>query len=80
MSVVIAVVASCAALWLALNLTVAWQMATAAVVMGVAVTGMHYTGMVAARFAQAPGGRGAAGGCGRARSDRLSTRGSARGS
>ena len=49
-SVVIAIVASSAALWLALNLTVAWQMAAAAVVMGVAVTGMHYTGMAAARF------------------------------
>lgn len=49
-SVVIAVVASCAALWLALHLTVAWQMAVASVVMGVAVTGMHYTGMVAASF------------------------------
>jgi NO-binding membrane sensor protein with MHYT domain len=53
-SVVIAVVASCAALWLALNLTVAWQMAAAAVVMGIAVTGMHYTGMVAARFNHDP--------------------------
>ena len=53
-SVVIAIVASCAALWLALNLTVAWQMAAAAVVMGVAVTGMHYTGMAAARFAHEP--------------------------
>jgi NO-binding membrane sensor protein with MHYT domain len=53
-SVVIAVVASCAALWLALHLTVAWQMAAAAVVMGVAVTGMHYTGMVAARFNHDP--------------------------
>lgn len=54
-SVVIAVVASCAALWLALNLTVAWQMAAAAVVMGIAVTGMHYTGMAAARFEHQPG-------------------------
>jgi NO-binding membrane sensor protein with MHYT domain len=49
-SVVIAVVASSAALWLALHLTVAWQMAVASIVMGVAVTGMHYTGMAAARF------------------------------
>ncbi len=54
-SVVIAVVASCAALWLALNLTVAWQMAAAAVVMGIAVTGMHYTGMAAASFEHQPG-------------------------
>jgi NO-binding membrane sensor protein with MHYT domain len=49
-SVVIAVVASVAALWLAFNLTKTWQMAVASVVMGVAVTGMHYTGMLAARF------------------------------
>lgn len=50
LSVGIAVVASGAALWLALNLTVAWQMMAASVVMGIAVTGMHYTGMAAARF------------------------------
>lgn len=53
-SVVIAIVASSAALWLALNLTVAWQMAAAAVIMGIAVTGMHYTGMAAARFRHDP--------------------------
>jgi len=53
-SVVIAVVASSAALWLALHLTVAWQMVVASVVMGLAVTGMHYTGMAAARFAHDP--------------------------
>jgi NO-binding membrane sensor protein with MHYT domain len=53
-SVVIAVVASSVALWLALHLTVAWQMAVASIVMGVAVTGMHYTGMAAARFAHDP--------------------------
>jgi NO-binding membrane sensor protein with MHYT domain len=53
-SVVIAVVASSVALWLALNLTVAWQMMVASVVMGVAVTGMHYTGMAAARFVHDP--------------------------
>jgi NO-binding membrane sensor protein with MHYT domain len=49
-SVVIAIVASSAALWLAFHLTVAWQMGLASIVMGIAVTGMHYTGMVAARF------------------------------
>lgn len=54
-SVVIAVVASSAALWLALNLDKAWHMAGASVVMGVAVTGMHYTGMAAARFTPDPG-------------------------
>ncbi len=50
LSVVIAVVASSAALWLAMHVTVAWQMAAASVVMGIAVCGMHYTGMAAARF------------------------------
>jgi NO-binding membrane sensor protein with MHYT domain len=53
-SVAIAVVASSAALWLALHLTVAWQMVAASVVMGIAVTGMHYTGMAAARFTADP--------------------------
>lgn len=55
LSVVIAIVASCAALWLALNLTVAWQMIAASVVMGVAVCGMHYTGMAAASFSREAG-------------------------
>lgn len=55
LSVVIAVVASCAALWLALNLKLAWQMAAASVVMGIAVTGMHYTGMAAASFERPSG-------------------------
>ena len=49
-SVVIAIVASSVALWLAFNIKKTWQMAAASVVMGVAVTGMHYTGMLAARF------------------------------
>lgn len=55
LSVAIAVVASCAALWLALNLKVAWQMVAASVVMGIAVTGMHYTGMAAASFERPAG-------------------------
>ncbi|HET6397426.1 MAG TPA: MHYT domain-containing protein [Pseudoxanthomonas sp.] len=50
LSVVIAVVASCAALWLAFNLRGWAQMLGSALVMGVAVCGMHYTGMYAARF------------------------------
>jgi NO-binding membrane sensor protein with MHYT domain len=54
-SVVIAIVASCAALWLALNLSRPATMVAASVVMGVAVTGMHYTGMAAARFTADPG-------------------------
>jgi NO-binding membrane sensor protein with MHYT domain len=46
----IAVVASIVALWLAFNLRGKWQMLGSALVMGVAVCGMHYTGMQAATF------------------------------
>jgi NO-binding membrane sensor protein with MHYT domain len=53
-SVVIAVVASAAALWLAFHLERAWQMGIAAVIMGIAVCGMHYTGMAAATFHHDP--------------------------
>lgn len=54
-SVVIALAASCAALWLAFNLRkhggrVAWLRAGAAIIMGIAIAGMHYTGMAAANF------------------------------
>ena len=48
LSVVIAVVASIAALWLAFNLRGNWQMFGSAFAMGAAVCGMHYTGMAAA--------------------------------
>jgi len=58
LSVVIAVVASTAALWLAFHLERTWQMAVAAVVMGVAVCGMHYTGMAAAIFTHDPAAAG----------------------
>ncbi len=54
LSLVIAVVASTAALWLAFHLERGWQMAVAAVIMGVAVCGMHYTGMAAAIFHHDP--------------------------
>jgi NO-binding membrane sensor protein with MHYT domain len=54
LSVVIAVVASTAALWLVFHLEKLWQMTAASVVMGVAVCGMHYTGMAAARFEHDP--------------------------
>ncbi|OOV92315.1 MULTISPECIES: putative bifunctional diguanylate cyclase/phosphodiesterase [Pseudomonas] len=55
-SLMIAVVASGAALWIAFNLRrntpyVRLARGGAAVVMGVAIVGMHYTGMAAARFA-----------------------------
>lgn len=49
-SVAIAIVASVAALWLAFNLRGRWQMIGSALVMGLAVCGMHYTGMVAVDF------------------------------
>jgi NO-binding membrane sensor protein with MHYT domain len=50
LSIVIAIVASIAALWLAFNLRGWMQLLGAALVMGVAVCGMHYTGMAAAGF------------------------------
>ena len=49
-SALIAVVASIVALWLAFNLRGRWQMLGSALVMGLAVCGMHYTGMQAATF------------------------------
>ncbi|AWV05979.1 MHYT domain-containing protein [Marilutibacter maris] len=49
-SATIAVVASIVALWLAFNLRGAMQMFGSALVMGIAVCGMHYTGMAAASF------------------------------
>lgn len=47
LSLVIAVVASTVALLLAFRLELAWHVVGAALVMGVAVCGMHYTGMAA---------------------------------
>jgi NO-binding membrane sensor protein with MHYT domain len=49
-SVLIAVVAAIAALWLTFNTRSVYQRALAALVMGVAVCGMHYTGMYAGTF------------------------------
>jgi NO-binding membrane sensor protein with MHYT domain len=54
-SVLIAVVASAAALWLAFNMRGTWQTVGSCVVMAVAVSGMHYTGMAAAEMRPAPG-------------------------
>jgi NO-binding membrane sensor protein with MHYT domain len=55
LSLVIAIGASTAALWLAFRTTELEQKLVAAVVMGLAVSGMHYTGMRAAIFtAQGP--------------------------
>jgi PAS domain S-box-containing protein len=50
LSVLIAIGASIAALWLAFRTTVTRQRLLAAVVMGSAISGMHYTGMAAATF------------------------------
>jgi NO-binding membrane sensor protein with MHYT domain len=46
-SVGIAISASCVALWMAFFLTARWQMILAALIAGIAVCGMHYTGMLA---------------------------------
>lgn len=54
-SAAIAVVASIVALWLAFNLRGWVQMLGSALVMGVAVCGMHYTGMLAATFVPGEG-------------------------
>ena len=50
LSVVIAIGASTAALWVAFQTTDPWQKLMAALVMGLAISGMHYTGMHAAIF------------------------------
>jgi PAS domain S-box-containing protein len=55
LSVLIAIGASTAALWLAFRTAVTWQQLLAAVVMGSAISGMHYTGMAAATFMAHPG-------------------------
>lgn len=47
LSILIAIVASMVALWLAFNLRGIGQMVGSAMVMGVAVCGMHYTAMAA---------------------------------
>jgi NO-binding membrane sensor protein with MHYT domain len=51
LSLVIAIGASTAALWLAFRTTDLWQKLAAAVIMGLAISGMHYTAMRAAVFA-----------------------------
>ena len=55
-SIVIAIVAATAALWAALRLGGFWSTLGAAAIMGVAVSGMHYTGM-AAMHAYPPSGQ-----------------------
>ncbi len=55
LSVVIAIVAATAALWAALKLRGLWTTLAASLVMGVAVSGMHYTGMAAMHMHRASG-------------------------
>ncbi len=50
LSVGIAITAATTALWLAFRQHGVWQKLLAAIVMGIAVAGMHYTGMAAAAF------------------------------
>jgi NO-binding membrane sensor protein with MHYT domain len=63
-SVLIAIVAGTAALWAALRLGSLRHTLLASLIMGVAVSGMHYTGMAAMRLRAAPGGGMAAMGSG----------------
>jgi NO-binding membrane sensor protein with MHYT domain len=60
LSVVIAIVAGTAALWAALRLHRLWSTFAASLIMGVAVSGMHYTGMAALRVSAARPGEGMA--------------------
>ena len=50
LSVLIAMTAASAALWLTFRQNTVWQKLAAALIMGLAVAGMHYTGMAAATF------------------------------
>ena len=54
-SVVIAVIAGTAALWMALRLDSVFSTFIASLIAGVAVNGMHYTGMAAVQAHAAPG-------------------------
>jgi NO-binding membrane sensor protein with MHYT domain/signal transduction histidine kinase len=61
LSVLIAITASLAALWLAFRLrdetavTLNWRKLGSALIMGIAISSMHYTGMAAARFIEGEG-------------------------
>jgi len=55
LSVLIGVVAATLALWLAFTIRVGWHKLAGAAVMGIAVSGMHYTAMLAATFLQIDG-------------------------
>jgi NO-binding membrane sensor protein with MHYT domain len=56
LSVVIAVAAGTAALWAGLNVRGIWPTVGASLIFGVAVSGMHYTGMAAMRLYAGTGG------------------------
>jgi NO-binding membrane sensor protein with MHYT domain len=60
-SVIIAVVTGTVALWAALRLDSLWSAIAACLIMGVAVSGMHYTGMAAMQVYATAGGSGMAG-------------------
>lgn len=53
-SILIAIFAATAALWFAFRVRITWQRLGGAVIMGAAISGMHYTGMAAARFHEHP--------------------------
>jgi len=55
-SVVIAIVAATVALWFTVVIKSTWALIAGAVVMGVAISGMHYTGMAAMRVHMSPSG------------------------
>lgn len=55
LSIVIALVAATAALWFTVSLRSAWAVTAGALIMGVAVCGMHYTGMAAMSIRLMPG-------------------------
>jgi NO-binding membrane sensor protein with MHYT domain len=61
LSVIIAVVTGTVALWAALRLDTLWSAIVACLVMGVAVSGMHYTGMAAMHLYATPAAKGMAG-------------------
>jgi diguanylate cyclase (GGDEF)-like protein len=50
LSLLVGIAAAIVALWLSLTLQETWQRAAGALVMGVAICGMHYTGMAATVF------------------------------
>jgi two-component sensor histidine kinase len=53
-SILIAVAAATAALWLAFRIRALWQALAAATAMGIAISGMHYTAMAGAQFHAMP--------------------------